>query len=226
MINGRTKLIAHLGYPTESFKAPMIYNPWFRKHGIDAVVVPMGVKAEDYPAALAALARVTNLHGALVTMPHKVTTLALADEATPTARIAGACNALLKRADGTWLGDQFDGSGFVRGVARKGRRVAGARVVVIGCGGVGSAIAASFAAAGAAAISLYDAHAASAEALAARASASLVTLSPRRSSEAVIFCLFSARTASMAVSSVSPATKRFANFLASPLFRTKRKIVG
>ncbi|HWK82861.1 MAG TPA: shikimate dehydrogenase, partial [Caldimonas sp.] len=147
MINGRTKLIAHLGYPTESFKAPMIYNPWFRKHGIDAVVVPMGVKAEDYPAALAALARVTNLHGALVTMPHKVTTLALADEATPTARIAGACNALLKRADGTWLGDQFDGSGFVRGVARKGRRVAGARVVVIGCGGVGSAIAASFAAA-------------------------------------------------------------------------------
>jgi len=168
MINGRTKLIAHLGYPTESFKAPMIYNPWFRKHGIDAVVVPMGVKTEDYPAALAALARVTNLHGALVTMPHKVTTLALADEATPTARIAGACNALLKRADGTWLGDQFDGSGFVRGVARKGRRVAGARVVVIGCGGVGSAIAASFAAAGAAAISLYDAHAASAEALAAR----------------------------------------------------------
>ena len=27
MISGKTKLIAHLGYPTESFKAPMIYNP-------------------------------------------------------------------------------------------------------------------------------------------------------------------------------------------------------
>ncbi len=63
-------------------------------------------------------------------------------------------------------------------------------------------------------------------ALAARASASFVTLSPSRSSEAVIFLAFNARTASMAVSSVSPATKRFANFLASPLFRTKRKIVG
>jgi len=56
VISGKTLLIAHLGYPTEAFKAPMIYNPWFRKHGIDAVVVPMGVKAEDYPAALAALA--------------------------------------------------------------------------------------------------------------------------------------------------------------------------
>jgi hypothetical protein len=40
-ISGRTKLIAHLGYPTESFKAPMIYNPYFEKYNIDAVVVPL-----------------------------------------------------------------------------------------------------------------------------------------------------------------------------------------
>ena len=43
MITGRTKLIVHLGYPTESFKAPMIYNPWFEMKGIEAVVVPVGV---------------------------------------------------------------------------------------------------------------------------------------------------------------------------------------
>jgi shikimate dehydrogenase len=165
MISGKTILIAHLGYPTEAFKAPMIYNPWFERRGIDAVVVPMGVKSEDYPATLAALAALTNLRGALVTMPHKVTTLALVDEATPTARIAGACNALLKRPDGSWLGDQFDGTGFVRGVERKGRRIGGSRVFVAGCGGVGSAIAASLAAAGTAAISLFDARAASAGAL-------------------------------------------------------------
>ncbi len=165
MISGKTTLIAHLGYPTEAFKAPMIYNPWFEKNGIDAVVMPMGVKPADYPAALATLARITNLRGALVTMPHKVTTLSLVDEATPTARIAGACNALLLRPDGTWLGDQFDGAGFVRGALRKGCRIEGARVLVAGCGGVGSAIAASIAAAGAGQISLFDSHAASAEAL-------------------------------------------------------------
>ena len=51
MISGKTRLIAHIGYPTESFKAPMIYNPWFEKQGIDAVVVPMGVKDDDYVAA-------------------------------------------------------------------------------------------------------------------------------------------------------------------------------
>ena len=168
MSSGTTQLIAHLGYPTESFKAPMIYNPWFEKQGIDAVVVPMGVKPGDYAGTLAALARVTNLKGALVTMPHKVTTLSLADEITPTARIAGACNALLLRPDGTWLGDQFDGAGFVRGLLRKGRTLRGARVIVSGAGGVGSAIAASLAAEGVAHISLYDTCAASAEGLAER----------------------------------------------------------
>ena len=168
MISGTTQLIAHLGYPTESFKAPMIYNPWFEKRGIDAVVVPMGVKPGDYAGTLAALARVTNLKGALVTMPHKVTTLSLADEITPTARIAGACNALLLRPDGTWLEDQFDGAGFVRGLLRKGRTLRGARVIVSGAGGVGSAIAASLAAEGVAHISLYDTCAASAEGLAER----------------------------------------------------------
>ena len=168
MISGTTQLIAHLGYPTESFKAPMIYTPWFEKQGIDAVVVPMGVKPGDYAGTLAALARVTNLKGALVTMPHKVTTLSLADEITPTARIAGACNALLLRPDGTWLGDQFDGAGFVRGLLRKGRTLRGARVIVSGAGGVGSAIAASLAAEGVAHISLYDTCAASAEGLAER----------------------------------------------------------
>ena len=165
MISGKTRVIAHLGYPTEAFKAPMIYNPWFEQQGIDAVVVPLGVKAEAYAEVLAALSKVTNLHGALVTMPHKVSTLALADELTPTARIAGACNALLLRPDGTWLGDQFDGAGFVRGVQRKGRAVAGSRVLVSGSGGVGSAIAASLAAAGAAELALYDPRAESAEAL-------------------------------------------------------------
>jgi shikimate dehydrogenase len=168
MISGTTTLIAHLGYPTASFKAPMIYNPFFEKKGIDAVVVPMGVKAEDYPAFLKSLFRLTNIRGALVTMPHKVTTLALLDEVSPTAKIAGSCNAVLRRIDGSLLGDMFDGAGFVRGVERSGRTLAGKQALVVGCGGVGSAIAASLAAAGVGAIGLFDASAASVEALAGR----------------------------------------------------------
>ncbi|AMM13952.1 MAG: shikimate dehydrogenase [Pseudomonadota bacterium] len=168
MISGKTTLIAHLGYPTETFKAPMIYNPWFEQKGIDAVVVPMGVKPDDYAAFVKSLFRLSNIRGALVTMPHKVTTTNLVDELTPTARIAGACNAILLRSDGSLLGDQFDGAGFTRGVERKGRPLQGARAFVLGSGGVGSAIAASLAASGVSALALFDTSSASADALAAR----------------------------------------------------------
>jgi shikimate dehydrogenase len=168
MITGRTRLIVHLGYPTDSFKAPMIYNPWFEMKGIEAVVVPVGVEPPNYPDVLKSLFRTTNVHGALVTMPHKVTTTHLVNETTTTAKIAGACNAVLRRTDGTLLGDMFDGAGFVRGVERKGKRVAGAHALVVGCGGVGSAIAASLAAAELSAIGLFDPATSAAEALADR----------------------------------------------------------
>ncbi|MFO1074001.1 MAG: shikimate dehydrogenase [Geminicoccaceae bacterium] len=168
MIRGTTALIAHLGYPTEAFKAPMIYNPYFEDAGIDAVVVPMGIKPEDYPGMLRSLFKLTNIRGALVTMPHKVTTVGLLDEVTTTVKIAGSCNAILLRPDGTLLGDMFDGAGFVRGVIRKGRPVEGARALVVGSGGVGCAIAASLAGAGLAGIGLYDASPAAAEALGGR----------------------------------------------------------
>src|SRR5437773_5227668 len=166
MISGKTTLIAHLGYPTETFKAPMIYNPYFEKAGIDAVVVPMGVKAEDYAQVLKALFRLTNIRGALVTMPHKVATVALLDELTPTVRVAGSCNAILRRPDGSLLGDMFDGAGFVRGVERKGRKLAGASSLVVGSGGVGCAIAASLAACGVSRMGRFDANASAADALA------------------------------------------------------------
>src|SRR5437763_7573824 len=139
MISGRTTLVAHLGYPTESFKAPLIYNPWFDKVGIDAVVVPMGVRAEDYPAFLKSLFRLTNIRGALVTMPHKVTTVGLVDEVSTAVKVAGSCNAILRRANGTLLGDMFDGAGFTRGPKRKGFGFGGAPCLVVGAGGVGRA---------------------------------------------------------------------------------------
>jgi len=157
-INGNTEIIAHIGYPTHAFKAPMIYNPWFQKCGVNAVVVPMGSKPEDFPEFLRAVFKLSNIRGALITMPHKITTVGLLDEISPTAAIAGSCNAVRRAADGRLQGDMFDGEGFVRGLLRKGCVLQGARVLVVGCGGVGSAIAASLAAAGVAAISLYDPH--------------------------------------------------------------------
>jgi shikimate dehydrogenase len=168
MITGHTRLLAHIGYPTHSFKAPMIYNPYFEREGIDVVVMPMGCRAEDYPVFLRAVFKLANICGALITMPHKVKTVELLDEASPAVQIAGACNAVRRDADGRLIGDMFDGEGFVRGVRRKGVRVEGSRVLVVGAGGVGSAIAASFAAAGVASIGLFDIDGGAADGLAQR----------------------------------------------------------
>jgi shikimate dehydrogenase len=170
MISGKTTLIAHLGYPTFAFKAPLIYNPWFEKNDIDAVVVPMGVKPEEYRELFPLLFKMSNIRGALVTMPHKVVTTELVDELTPTALVAGASNAVLVREDGSLLGDQFDGAGFVRGVLNKGFDLTGKKVLVVGNGGVGSPIAASLAAAGVGSIGLFDPNAEASEALGGRLS--------------------------------------------------------
>lgn len=168
MIDGNTELIAHIGFPTHAFKAPLIYNPWFAAQGINTVVVPMGCKPEALSDLVRGVFQLTNIRGALITMPHKVSILGLLDALTPTARVAGACNAVKRLPDGRLVGDMFDGEGFVRGLAGKGLVLAGASALVIGCGGVGSAIAASLAAAGVTRLALHDLDGAAMLALAQR----------------------------------------------------------
>jgi shikimate dehydrogenase len=167
-IDGHTQLIAHLGHPTHSFRAPMIYNPYFASVGINAVVVPMDCRAENFAGVLRNVFSLGNVRGALITMPHKVSVVPLLDEVTTRVKVAGACNAVKRGADGRLIGDMFDGEGFVRGLQRKGLRLAGGSALVVGCGGVGSAIAASLAGAGVASLSLFDVHGAAMAALAGR----------------------------------------------------------
>jgi shikimate dehydrogenase len=168
MINGDTEIIAHIGFPTYTFKSPMIYNPYFAKRSINAVVIPMGCQSHDYPDFLRSVFKLTNIRGALITMPHKVTTVNLVDEITPSVRVAGACNAVKKSKDGKLQGDIFDGLGFVRGLQRKGFEVNGKSVLIVGSGGVGSAIAASLASEKISSIGLYDINTKSLESLGKR----------------------------------------------------------
>ena len=168
LIDGNTELIAHLGYPTHSFKAPMIYNPYFESIGVNAVVVPMGCRPDAFANVLRSVFTLENIRGALITMPHKVGVVGLLDEVSPAVHVAGACNAVKRTADGRLVGDMFDGEGFIRGLQRKGLELRGARALVVGCGGVGSAISASLANAKAAAIALFDVDPDSAQSLAHR----------------------------------------------------------
>ena len=100
MINGHTDIIAHIGYPTHTFKSPMIYNPYFRQAGINTVVVPMACQAAHFAPFLKAIFTLENTRGALITMPHKVAVVGLLDDVSAAVRVAGACNAVRRAADG------------------------------------------------------------------------------------------------------------------------------
>ena len=167
-IDGQTSLIAHLGVPTFSFRSPAIYNPWFASKGINCVVVPMGCETDNFPRLLPELFALRNIVGALITMPHKQSVMSLLADVSEAVKICGACNAVKKDAQGRLVGDMFDGEGFTRGLKSKGHSIVGKSALVIGCGGVGSAIAASLGKEGVARLNLYDPNSASADNLAKR----------------------------------------------------------
>ena len=63
LIDGNTELIAHLGWPTHAFKAPMIYNPYFESVGVNAVVVPMGCRPDTFADVLRGVFALENIRG-------------------------------------------------------------------------------------------------------------------------------------------------------------------
>ncbi len=111
------------------------------RRGHDAILVPMHVLPEDFDACMRQLMRVQNLGGLVFTIPYKVRAQALADELGAQARAVGAINALGKGSDGRWRGDIFDGLGCVEAFRRRGIAFSGKRVMIVGAGGAGSAIA-------------------------------------------------------------------------------------
>lgn len=169
-VQGTTRIFPVVGFPVSQVKAPHLYNDWFRRTRHDCIVIPVEIAPDDYATVLPALLKVRNVGGAMVTIPHKVPTVGLLDDCSDAVRIAGACNAVVRRADGTLYGELFDGVGLVRAAQGHGFDVAGSRCLVVGAGGAGAAIAAALAVAGAGTVRLFDTRAAHAEELATQLS--------------------------------------------------------
>lgn len=139
-ISGHTRLVVILAHPIEHVRTPSELNRHFAAMDRDAVIVPMQVRPEDLETAMAALRRVQNLGGIVVTVPHKEKVAALCDRLTDAARLVGAVNVIRREADGTLTGGQFDGEGFVRGLQAAGHAVRDRRVWMVGAGGAAAGI--------------------------------------------------------------------------------------
>ena len=172
-VNGRTRLYGIVGDPIVQVRSPEMVTWALQRRGLDAVLVPIHVHEAEFEQVLLQLMRVANLDGLVFTIPFKQRACALAATLGPQARAIGAINALARGADGHWHGEIFDGLGCVEALRRAGVAVGGARAMLMGLGGAGTAIAAALAAERPALLRIFDLDASRCE----RAAAMLRTAS-------------------------------------------------
>ena len=106
--------------------------------------MPLEVKADDLGAVLKAMPKM-GFVGCNVTIPHKERVMQFVDQITDRATLIGAVNTLIFREDGSILGDNTDGYGFIENLkqgAPEWNPKAGP-AVVLGAGGAARAVVAS-----------------------------------------------------------------------------------
>lgn len=155
-LSGKTRLYYIVGDPIAQVKSPAGMTAGFVEHGVDAVVVPAHVSRELLDAFFAGAKATQNVDGVIATVPHKFSAADHCDELTERARFLGAANVTRRMSDGKWFGDQVDGLGFVQALRHTGAKLEGARALLVGAGGAGSAIAEALLDAGVASLGVCD----------------------------------------------------------------------
>ncbi len=140
----RIPLAGVIGHPIAHSKSPQVHGHWLRTYGLAGHYIPMDVSNEDLESVLKALPKM-GFVGANVTLPHKERVLVLVDQVTDRATLIGAVNTLIFRDDGTAIGDNTDGYGFIENL-RQGApnwQPEAGPAVVLGAGGAARAVVAS-----------------------------------------------------------------------------------
>ena len=95
---------------------------------------------EKRPEEVEAFVRKGEWHGLNVTIPYKKTVIPFCDELTDLARDIGSVNTLLRRLDGSILGDNTDACGFEALLTATGFCPAGKKALVLGSGGASATV--------------------------------------------------------------------------------------
>ena len=159
MKKGRPTPFALLGHPVGHSLSPAMHNAAFRALGLNARYALLDVPPGDIPRTLDALRR-KNFGGLNVTIPHKEAAyryLAAKHALSDTAKFLHSVNTVVFRSDGTLFGDNTDAPGFLDALRETFRASPrGKRILVLGCGGAGRALALTCALQGAESILVAD----------------------------------------------------------------------
>jgi shikimate dehydrogenase len=164
---GKTHLFMLIADPVAHVRAAQFVNPIFEKKGLDAFLMPVHVRAADLADVVPRLAKLGNVKGLIVTIPHKETMAQLCSELGPNARVVGAVNAVRIEAGGRLVGEMFDGKGLIATARANDIGYTGRRVLILGAGGAGRAVAFAMAREGAGEIAIHNRTASRAEKLVA-----------------------------------------------------------
>jgi shikimate dehydrogenase len=137
-ITGNTGLLAVLGAPIKHTHSPQVHNAAFDALGLDYKYLAFDVGTEELEKAIEGL-RVLKTKGFSVTMPNKLAVIPYLDKLSREAELCGSVNCVVNE-DGSLVGYNTDGYGFVQTLMDKGVAVKGQKMTLIGTGGVSAAI--------------------------------------------------------------------------------------
>jgi len=150
-----SELIALFGQPVAENPTQYMHEQAFASLGLQWRYITMQVPAEKLADAIVGL-RAMNFAGANCTIPHKVVVIPHLDSLTETAQKIGAVNTIVRQTDGSLLGENTDGKGFIQAVAEAGMDLRGVHATIFGAGGAARAIGVELAVAGASFITLVN----------------------------------------------------------------------
>ena len=130
-----------MGWPVAHTRSPAIHNHWIAHYGLKGAYVQLPVQPQNLEAAIRGLPAL-GFAGCNITVPHKVNAMQLMDTLHPAARRVAAINTVVVQADGSLLGMNNDGYGYIQSLrdAQPDWRGDAGPALVMGAGGAARAI--------------------------------------------------------------------------------------
>lgn len=164
------KWFAVIGDPVAQSMSPGMHDYWLRENGIDASYLPIHAKSENLQAVIASL-ELLGCSGWNVTVPHKSDILPFLGSVDDAAELMDAVNTVVIEEEGSLVGYNTDGLGFVRALEEKyGDDRKADEILIIGAGGAAKGIAFALRSAGYGPITFTNRTMANAEDLSERLS--------------------------------------------------------
>lgn len=123
------------GNPIAQSKSPAIHQMFARQAGLTIEYDRTLATKDNFISSLEHFFDDDSAKGCNVTSPFKEQVAQWVNELTTGANIAGAVNTVIRKEDGSFLGDTTDGPGLVQDLLRLGIQLKHTRILLLGAGG-------------------------------------------------------------------------------------------